>query len=97
MAAVVPSALSVGGNTGTVNSFTGVDVGNITGGIYQSADLTDPKKLVCFLYQTTLAIVPDFLRSEALGDVLGSALGLLQEKIAPLVDPSCAEIGELGL
>ena len=43
MAAVVPEALSVGGNTGKVNPFTGVDLGNITGGVYQTSDLTDPK------------------------------------------------------
>lgn len=92
MAAVVPGALSVGGNTGEVNTFTGVDLGNITGGVYQTSDLTDPKKFVCFLYQLTLAIVPDFLRSEALGDALGGALNLLQSKISPLVDPSCAKI-----
>ena len=97
MAAVVPEALSVGGNTGEVNTFTGVDLSNITGGVYQTSDLTDPKKLVCFLYQLTLATVPDFLRSEALGDVLGGALNLLQTQISPLVDPSCAKIGELSL
>ena len=97
MAAVVPEALSVGGNTGKVNTFTGVDLANITGGVYQTSDLTDPKKFVCYLYQITLAIVPDFLRSEALGDALGGALNLLQSKISPLVDPSCAKIGELSL
>ena len=97
MAAVVPEAISVGGNTGQVNSFAGVDLGNITGGVYHISDLTDPKKFVCYLYQLTLAIVPDFLRSEALGDALGGALNLLQTKISPLVDPSCAKIGELSL
>ena len=97
MAAVVPEALSVGGNTGEVNTFTGVDLGNITGGVYQTSDLTDPKKFVCYLYQLSLAITPDFLRSEALGDALGGALNLLQTQISPLVDPSCAKIGELGL
>ena len=97
MAAVVPEALSVGGNTGKVNTFTGVDLANITGGVYQTSDLTDPKKFVCYLYELSLAIVPDFLRSEALGDALGGALNLLQTKISPLVDPSCAKIGELCL
>ena len=97
MAAVVPEALSVGGNTGEVNTFTGVDLGNITGGVYQTSDLTDPSKLACYLYEVTLAVVPDFLKSEALGDALAGALNLLQSKIAPLVDPSCAKIGEWSL
>ena len=95
MAAVVPEAISVGGNTGEVNTFTGVDLGNITGGAYQTSDLTNPTKFVCYFYELTLAITPDFLRSEALGSALAGALNLLQTKISPLVDPSCAKIGKL--
>lgn len=97
MAAVVPEAVSVGGNTGEVNTFAGADLGNITGGAYQTSDLTNPTKFVCFFYQLTLAIVPDFLRSEALGTALAGALNLLQTEISPYVDPSCATIGELIL
>ena len=94
VAAVVPEAASVGGNTGTVNSFAGVDLGDITGGAYHTTDLLDPTKFVCYFYQLTLAVVPDFLRSEALGSLLGGALSLLQSEISPYVDPSCAKIGE---
>ena len=92
---MVPEAVSVGGNTGTVNSFAGVDLGDITGGAYHTSDLLDPTKFVCLIYQLTLALVPDFLRSEALGDALGGALNLLQNQIGPYVDPSCATIGKL--
>lgn len=94
IAAVVPEAASVGGNTGTVDSFAGVDLGNITGGAYSTTDLLDPTTFVCYFYQLTLAVVPDFLRSEALGSLLGGALSLLQSDISPYVDPSCAAIGE---
>ena len=97
MVAVVPEAISVGGNTGQVNTFTGVDLGDITGGAYRTSDLTNPTKFVCFFYQLTVAIVPDFLRSETLGAALAGALNLLQTNISPFVDPSCAEIGELIL
>lgn len=96
IAETVPEAVSVGGNTGTTNSFTGVDLGDITGGAYHTEDLADPKKFVCFFYQLTLAVVPDFLRSQALGTALAGALTLLQSKINPYVDPSCAKIGELA-
>ena len=84
----------MGGNTGTTNSFTGVDLGDITGGAYHTQDLLDPTKFVCFFYQLTLAAVPDFLRSQALGSVLQTALTLLHSKIDPYVDPSCAKIGK---
>ena len=93
IAETVPEAVSVGGNTGTTNSFTGVNLGDITTGAYRTEDLTDPKKFVCFFYQLTLAAVPDFLRSRALGTVLASALSLLHSKIDPYVDPTCAKIG----
>lgn len=94
MAETVPEAVSVGGNTGTVNSFTGVDLGDITGGAYHTEDLADPKKFVCFFYQLTLAAIPDFLRSETLGTLLAGVLNLMHTKLDPFVDPSCAKIGE---
>lgn len=94
IAQTVPEAVSVGGNTGTTNSFVGVDLGDITGGTYHTQDLLDPSKFVCFFYQLILVVVPDFLRSRALGSLLGTALNLLQSKIGPFVDPSCATIGE---
>lgn len=94
IAAAVPEAVSVGGNTGSVNSFAGANLGDITGGAYQTSDLTNPKKFVCYFYQITLAIVRDFLRSRSLGSLLGGALDLLHNQIDPFVDPSCAKIGK---
>jgi hypothetical protein len=88
----VPKAVLVGGNTGTVNSF-GVDLGNITGGAYNTFDLFNPKKFSCFFYQLILAVVPVVLRSCLPGDVLGSALNLLSDKSNPFIDPECAKIG----
>jgi hypothetical protein len=83
----VPEAVLVGGNTGTINSFTGVDLGNITGGAYNTFDLLNPKKFSCFFYQLILAVVPVVLRSRLPGDVLGSALNLLSDKLNPFIDP----------
>lgn len=94
MSETVPSVVSVGGNTGTVNSFTGVDLGDITGGVYNTADLLDPKKFSCFFYQILLAAVPDILRSRFLGGVLSGALSLLSDTLDPFIDPECAKICE---
>ena len=52
---------------------------------------------MCYFYQITLALVPDFLRSEALGSALGAALNLLHSKIDPFVDPKCAKIANRGV
>lgn len=94
IAAAIPEAVSVGGNTGKVNTFTGVDLGDITGDAYHTTNLTNSKKFVCYFYQISLALMPNFLRSESLGTVLGSGLNLLHSKIDPFVDPSCAKIGK---
>lgn len=40
-----PATCAIGGNTGTVNSFAGIEVGDISGGLYNSAALTDPEKV----------------------------------------------------
>lgn len=94
IAQTVPEAVSIGGNTGTVNSYAAVNLGNLTGGAYQTTDLLNPTKFVCFFYQLSLAVVPDFLRSEALGTLLATTLNLLHTQIDPFVDPSCAKIGK---
>ncbi|KAG8734503.1 hypothetical protein FRC12_018498 [Ceratobasidium sp. 428] len=47
----VPEALLVGGNTGKVNSFTGVDFRHITNGVYNATNLLNGHNLVCFAYQ----------------------------------------------
>lgn len=36
---------SIGGNTGTVNSFTGVDLGDTTGGVYNAQTLFEGNNL----------------------------------------------------
>lgn len=57
-----PNLLSVGGNNGKVNSFTGVDVGNLTQGVFNVPDLlNNPAALACFLYQGFESVVPTFL------------------------------------
>ena len=39
---------SIGGNTGTVDTFTGVDVANLTGGLLNAATLMEGNNLFCF-------------------------------------------------
>lgn len=39
---------SIGGNTGTVDSFTGVDIADLTGGVLNAATLLEDNNLLCF-------------------------------------------------
>lgn len=57
-AAKYPMFLDVGGNTGTPNSFTGVDVGNLSGGFYNAKTLTQGDNLACFAYQSAQQLEP---------------------------------------
>ncbi|CAE6528452.1 unnamed protein product, partial [Rhizoctonia solani] len=70
-----PEFLSIGGNTGKVNSFAGVNIGDITGGVYNSVNLLEGNNLVCFAFQAAQQAMPDVLKG-ILGD-LTTALGLL--------------------
>ncbi|KAI9152269.1 Dothistromin biosynthesis peroxidase dotB [Paramyrothecium foliicola] len=92
MLQAIPGIVGVGGNTGQVNSYVGIDLGDITGGVYRAVDLLDPPKFVCYIYQLALAVVPDILRSRFLGAVLGTALNLLSDVLNPFIDPQCAKI-----
>ncbi|CAE6453669.1 unnamed protein product [Rhizoctonia solani] len=78
-----PEFLSIGGNTGKVNSFAGVNVGDITGGIYNSVNLLEGNNLVCFAFQAAQLAVPDVLKG-ILGDLIG-ALGLWTAHVAPVL------------
>lgn len=56
-----PEMFSIGGNTGKVDSYAALDLGNLTGGIYNSADLLEGNNLWCFVFQSLLAAAPDVL------------------------------------
>lgn len=60
-AAQYPQFLSVGGNTGTKNSFTGIDVTNLSGGLFNGASLLQGNNLECFLFQALVQGGPDLI------------------------------------
>jgi hypothetical protein len=77
---------------GTVNSFAGVDTGDLTSGVFNSAALLDPTKGACFLYQASLAAMPSAAAPAlgALGSVLGWALNQLGPDMQRLGCPELA-------
>ena len=80
--AIYPGIVRFGGNTGTTNSFAGVEVGDFTQGAFNLADLADGNKGACFLLQASLAGLPD-AADPALGP-LGSVLGFVLGKLGPI-------------
>lgn len=57
-----PQFLDVGGNTGKVNSFTGIDLQNLTGGVYNFQTLSQGDNAMCFAYQFAQQAAPDILK-----------------------------------
>ncbi|KAL1587487.1 hypothetical protein WHR41_03825 [Cladosporium halotolerans] len=52
---------SVGGNTGTTNSFVGLDPSDLTGGVFNAATLAEGNNLMCYGLQLALQQTPDLL------------------------------------
>ncbi|CAO1601084.1 hypothetical protein XANCAGTX0491_004748 [Xanthoria calcicola] len=79
--------LSVGGNTGTTNSFTGVDVTALTKGVFNGATLAEGNNLQCFIFQLIQAEAP------------GLVTGLYEDvtkALQPLTDSISGALGGLG-
>ena len=82
-----PSNCQVGGNTGTVNSFSGVDLGDISGGLVNSAtDLSDPARMACFMSQAIQADVPSFLDNVFEGPALAAVQALIPTQLLPALE-----------
>jgi len=62
MALAHPEFLVPGGNTGTTNSYIGLDPANLTGGLYTLDNLDQGNNLLCFAFQATVQFLPDFLQ-----------------------------------
>lgn len=88
-----PELLSVGGNTGKVNSFAGIDVGDLTGGVFNAANLLEGNNLVCFALEVVKFAGPNSLSSAL--KTLSEPIELLGKIVAPLVDLSCPVFEDL--
>ena len=79
-----PNTSGIGGNTGTVNSFAGINVGDLTGGAFNAfTDFTDPAKLGCFLSQNIQAEAPSFASNILQGPVQQAALEFITSTLIP--------------
>ena len=80
-----PDQVAVGCNTGTVDTFTPVNFGNLTGGVMNSAYLAQGNNAVCFFFQSLEFFLPDFVRNRGvIANVVGAVLEVVGT-IAPQV------------
>ncbi|KAJ4384921.1 hypothetical protein N0V86_000525 [Didymella sp. IMI 355093] len=77
----IPYVAAIGGNTGEPNTFTGVNIADLTGGVFNAETLLEGNNLMCFAFTALEEAVPDIL-SGLLGNVL-----LAVKKLSTALDP----------
>jgi len=86
-----PQFLDIGGNTGTTNSFTGVDITDLTGGIFNAETLLSGNNLECFAFQAIQQGAPDVLKG-IVSDIT-TPLSKLNSNIDSLIAPlTCPQL-----
>jgi len=78
-ASVYPKFLDIGGNTGTINSFTGVNITDLTAGLYNAKTFT-PQNAMCLAFESTLQEAPDVL--EGVFTNLTTPLAMLNKAVS---------------
>lgn len=87
---------SIGGNTGTVNSFTGVDLSDLTGGVLNATSLLKGNNLLCLVFEVLKFASPNALNG--LYKTLGVPLQMITNAIAtPLLNLSCPAFKDLTM
>lgn len=86
-AALHPKFLNIGGNTGKVNTFTGVDVTDLSGGLYNAQTLAQGNNAACFGYQFAAQAKPDVALAAL--NKLDDALGTISSKL------SCPQLSKI--
>lgn len=80
--ATYPEIFSIGGNINGVNAFTGLDLGYITGGVYNADTLFEGDNLQCFLYQNVQNLILDASKG-----LLSTVLDLVESLLGTYIDP----------
>ena len=79
--AMYPGIIRFGGNTGTTNSFVGVDTGDLTSGAFNGQSLLQGNNLACFFLQASQAGLAD--AAFPLLQPVGQITSFLQENLGP--------------
>ncbi|KAF2755744.1 hypothetical protein EJ05DRAFT_540403 [Pseudovirgaria hyperparasitica] len=91
--AAYPNTLKFGGNTGKPNTFTGLNVADLSGGVFNARDLFVGNNLACFSYSVLQQGIPNF--ANPLLNGVNRILGFVVDKVKPnlLGGLSCPELG----
>ncbi|KAG2415253.1 hypothetical protein HFD88_006444 [Aspergillus terreus] len=91
-----PELGSVGGNTGEVDSFAGVDLSDLTGGVINLTNLLEGNNLLCFVFEVLKFASPNAL--SGLYKTLAEPLELITNALdVPLLNMSCPAFADLQM
>ena len=96
MALEHPQFLSIGGNTGAVNTFTGVDLANLTGGVYTAGNILQGNNAFCFGFEASLQEAPDIL-SGLYADTTAALSNLTSAVGSVTSELTCPTLNEINL
>lgn len=83
----LPYMAVVGGNTGKPNTFTGVNIADLTGGVFSAETLLEGNNMMCFAFRAASIAAPDILSG-----LLGNAL-LAVQKLTDALNPLLNTLG----
>lgn len=90
-----PGIIRFGGNTGTTNSFTGIDTGNLTGGVFNGQTLLEGNNLSCFFLQASMAGLAD--AALPLLEPIGQIMSYLSDNLGPQISAlNCPQLKEFN-
>lgn len=90
------SICSVGGNTGTVNSFAGLDPADLTGGVLNLTTLLEGNNLLCFVFEVLKFASPNAL--SGLYKTIAEPLEFVTNILAvPLLNVTCPAFQDLQM
>ncbi|KAH8601004.1 hypothetical protein B0O99DRAFT_681860 [Bisporella sp. PMI_857] len=83
LATKYPQIVQIGGNTGTVDSFTGIDPGDISGGVFNAATLLQGNNLGCFAFQAAQQGLPSAL--SGIISNIAPVIALVNQYVSPVL------------
>ncbi|XP_044724545.1 peroxidase, family 2 domain-containing protein [Hirsutella rhossiliensis] len=89
-----PELIALGGNLGQVNTFAGVDIGNLTGGVYNAQNLAQGNNAACLGFQLIQLLTPDIVKG--LYSLLSQPLARLNDALGNALYPlNCPQLQEI--
>lgn len=88
-----PKTLRVGGNTGSVNSFTGVSIEDLTGGVVNAKNLFEGDNFACFIFVLAQQAIPQFFKGPL--EAINNATSFLDPFLTPILGKlECPELSK---